>query len=118
MNPIIAGTICLTIGMMWLFLRNNYKSRQYIESREHIELVLKSTGIGWFVPAFIVLNLLTYWFNHKNGPSKTGKYPRTFYSPDLSWQNWQTGGCKNRYGLTGYCLWKGKYCISVTESPG
>lgn len=68
MNPIIAGTICLTIGMMWLFLRNNYKSRQYIESREHIELVLKSTGIGWFVPAFIVLNLLTYWFNHKKWP--------------------------------------------------
>lgn len=70
MNPIIAGTTCLTIGMIWLFLWNSYKSRQHIESREHIELVLKSTGIGWFVPAFIVLNLLIYWFNHKKWPSE------------------------------------------------
>lgn len=68
MNPIIALTACLTIGLIWLFLRNSYNSRRYVESRGHIELVLKTGGISWFVPAIFAINLLVSWINHKKWP--------------------------------------------------
>lgn len=68
MDPIIALTTCLTIGMIWLFLRNSYNSRRYVESREHIELALKTGGISWFVPAIFAINLLISWLNHKKWP--------------------------------------------------